>query len=84
MTTENPRGGAMINEKRQFATFSCPYSGGGYYYCGQRVSDPAGHRVFPRSLVGAADYSPRRLRGCHRLAVLEKPARHEVVKELPV
>lgn len=80
MSTENPRGGVMVNEKRQFAAFSCPYSGGGYHHCGQRVSDPDGHRILPRSLVGAADYFLHRLWGCHRLAVLEKPARHEVVK----
>lgn len=71
----------MINEKRQFAAFSHSYSGGSHHYCGQWVSDPAWYRVLPRGLVGVTDYFPHHLRGCHRLAVLEKPARHEVVKE---
>lgn len=71
----------MTSEKRQLSAFSYPYSGSSHHHCRQRISDPAGRRVLPRSLVGAADHLPRRLRGCHRLAVLEKPARHEVVKE---
>lgn len=47
----------------------------------QRLPDPAGRAVLPRSLVGAAHYSGSDSWGSHWLAYLEKPAWGQMVKE---
>lgn len=57
------------------------YFRGGAHHCRQRLPDPAGRAVLPRSLVGAAHYCGSDSRGSHWLAYLEKPARGQMVKE---
>lgn len=57
------------------------YFRGGCHHCRQRLSDPAGRAVLPRSLVGTARHCGGNYRGSHWLAHLEKPARRQMVKE---
>lgn len=54
---------------------------GGCHHCRQRLPDPAGRAVLPRSLVGAAHYCGSDSRSSHWLAYLEKPAWGQMVKE---
>ncbi|EOS75382.1 hypothetical protein C819_02372 [Lachnospiraceae bacterium 10-1] len=62
-------------------TMDSVYFRDGAHHRRQRLPNPAGRAVLPRSLVGAAHYCGDDSRGSHWLAYLEKPAWRQVVKE---